>query len=55
MDEVRVWSVARTPEEIALTMHETLPWETADVMIYFRFDGQMEHKSPKVLHVRMLA
>jgi len=46
--QVRVWSVARSPEEIALQMHDTLPWETPDVMIYFRFDGQMEHKAPKV-------
>jgi hypothetical protein len=48
LDEVRLWSVARTPEEIALQMHTTLPWETPDVMFYFRFDGQQEHKSPKV-------
>jgi hypothetical protein len=41
LDEVRIWSIARTPEEIALQMHETLPWETADVLIYFRFDGQV--------------
>lgn len=48
LDEVRLWSVARSPEDIALQMHQTLPWETPEVMIYFRFDGQNDYKNPKV-------
>ena len=41
--------MARKAEDIATQMQTTLAWETPDVMLYFRFDGQMEHKSPKVL------
>jgi hypothetical protein len=38
MDEVRVWTVARTPEQIAATMHARLAGDEAGLVGYWRFD-----------------
>eukprot|EP00960_Hanusia_phi_P053520 762131-Hanusia_phi.AAC.1 len=48
LDEVRLWTMARSSAEIASFMHDTLITPMDQLAIYFRFDGQSEHKSPKV-------
>ncbi|EKX37625.1 hypothetical protein GUITHDRAFT_144895 [Guillardia theta CCMP2712] len=48
LDEVRVWTIARTGADIASFMHDTLITPMDQLAIYFRFDGQSEHKSPKI-------
>jgi len=38
LDEVRIWTVARTQQEIVSTMHREIPGDTASLFAYYRMD-----------------
>ena len=40
IDEVRIWNVARTPEEIAATMHTSLSGKEPGLVGYWQFEGE---------------
>jgi hypothetical protein len=41
IDELRVWSVARTESEIQVNMHKTMNGDEANLVAYYRFDQLM--------------
>jgi len=42
IDEVRIWNIARTPEEIKKTMFKTLRGDEPGLIGYWRFEGEDE-------------
>jgi len=48
IDEVRVWNVARTPQQIEANMYRTIPVDTSGLAAYWKFDegqGSIAHDS----------
>ena len=53
LDEIRIWTVARTPEELAATMHVELTGSEPGLYGYWRFNeasGQVVHDSSQRGH-----
>jgi len=46
INEVRIWNIARTQEEIQTTMHTTLSGKEPGLVGYWRFDGTAADLSP---------
>lgn len=51
IDEVRVWSAVRTPEEIVENMNAVLTGEEVGLEAYWRFEGNYQDETPNGNHL----
>ncbi|MFO0874884.1 MAG: LamG-like jellyroll fold domain-containing protein [Phycisphaerales bacterium] len=42
IDELRIWNVARTPQQIAAGFDQTVPFDSANLVAYYRMDSTAE-------------